>query len=116
MGVTHREAAEELARRDAVLAGLVARHGPMRVPAAPPAARRFESLANAIASQQLHGRAAETIWARARSKIDGPFTAEAVLEVPLLAWRDAGHAHIVEARYVGFWWSFVPRRGRLGAG
>lgn len=90
MGVTHREAAEELARRDAVLAGLVARHGPMRVPAAPPAARRFETLANAIASQQLHGRAAETIWARARSKIDGPFTAEAVLEVPLLAWRDAG--------------------------
>jgi len=90
MATSHRSASEELAARDAVLAALVARHGPMRVSAAPPASRRFESLANAIASQQLNGRAAETIWGRVRGHVNGPFTAEAVLRVPETAWREAG--------------------------
>ena len=90
MGITHRLAAEELARRDAVIADLVARHGPMRIAASPPATRRFETLANAIASQQLHGRAAETIWGRVRSLVDGPFTPDAVLVISPSLLRDAG--------------------------
>jgi len=90
MATSHRSASEALAARDPVLAGLVARHGPMRVSAAPPASHRFETLANAIASQQLNGRAAETIWGRVRSSIDGPFSPEAVLGVPEVAWREAG--------------------------
>jgi len=90
MATSHRLASEELAERDAVLSGLFDRHGPMRVSAAPPASRRFETLANAIASQQLNGRAAETIWGRVRSQVDGPFTADAVLNVAENSWREAG--------------------------
>ena len=90
MAVSHRLAAEELARRDSVIADLVARHGVMRLKAAPPASRRFETLANAIASQQLNGRAAETIWGRVRSNVDGEFTANSVLNVPTVRWREAG--------------------------
>lgn len=90
MAVSHRLAAEELARRDSVIADLVARHGVMRLKAAPPASRRFETLANAIASQQLNGRAAETIWGRVRSNVDGEFTANSVLKVPTVRWREAG--------------------------
>lgn len=62
----------------------------MRVPNPPRADRRFESLANAIASQQLNGRAAASIWARVRARVDGPFTAPAVLAVPVTVWREAG--------------------------
>lgn len=120
MALSHRSASEELAARDAVVAGLVARHGPMRLSAAPPASHRFESLANAIASQQLNGRAAETIWARVRSHVDGPFTAEAVLRVPETSWREAGlsgaktaslvdlAAHVADGRVQ------LERIGRLG--
>ena len=90
MRVSHRAASEELARRDQVIAWLHRRHGPMRVPAPPRADQRFESLAHAIASQQLNGRAAASIWARVRARVDGPFTAPAVLAVPLTVWREAG--------------------------
>lgn len=90
MAATHLRAAEFLAQRDPVLEALVARHGPMRIGVAPPISKRFETLANAIASQQLNGRAAQTIWGRVRGKVEGPFTAEAVLAVPESSWRDAG--------------------------
>ena len=73
-----------------MLADLVERHGSMRIGVAPPVARRFETLANSIASQQLNGRAAQTIWGRVRGRVEGPFTAEAVLAVPESLWRDAG--------------------------
>ena len=90
MAVNHLTATEDLVQRDPVLADLVERHGPMRIGAAPPVAKRFETLANAIASQQLNGRAAQTIWGRVRDKVEGPFTADAVLAVPESSWRDAG--------------------------
>jgi 3-methyladenine DNA glycosylase/8-oxoguanine DNA glycosylase len=66
----HRAASLELARRDPVLAGLVARHGPMRVAARPPVAGRFEAIARSIAYQQLAGRAAATIWGRTRAAVE----------------------------------------------
>ncbi len=90
MAAKHLRAVEFLAQRDPVLAALVARHGPMRIGVAPPVAKRFEILANAIASQQLNGRAAQTIWDRVREKVEGPFTAEEVLVVPESSWREAG--------------------------
>ena len=90
MAANHIKATEDLVQRDPVLADLVERHGPMRIGAAPPVAKRFETLANAIASQQLNGRAAQTIWGRVLAKVEGPFTAEAVLAVPESSWRDAG--------------------------
>src|SRR6516225_2506675 len=66
--VTHAEASAALAELDPVIAGLVERHGPMRLPRPAPAARRFEELAESIAYQQLAGRAAATIWGRFRSR------------------------------------------------
>ncbi|MEJ6511441.1 MAG: DNA-3-methyladenine glycosylase 2 family protein [Actinomycetota bacterium] len=90
MPLTHRAASQELARRDKVMKVLVERHGLMKIGAAPPASKRFESLANAIASQQLNGRAATSIWARVKGLIDGPFTAEAVRTVPVTQLREAG--------------------------
>jgi DNA-3-methyladenine glycosylase II len=87
---THRQASLELARIDPVMAGLVARHGPRRIGRIPPASTRFESLARAIAHQQLNGRAAETIWGRTRDLVPGPFVAAAVLEVPVDELRGAG--------------------------
>ena len=90
MAANHLEATEVLVQRDPVLADLVERHGSMRIGVAPPVAKRFETLANSIASQQLNGRAAQTIWGRVRGTVEGPFTAEAVLAVPESLWRDAG--------------------------
>ena len=90
MAANHLEATEVLVQRDPVLADLVERHGSMRIGVAPPVAKRFETLANSIASQQLNGRAAQTIWCRVRGRVEGPFTAEAVLAVPESLWRDAG--------------------------
>jgi DNA-3-methyladenine glycosylase II len=90
MPVTHQAASQELARRDKIMRGLVARHGLMKIGAAPPASKRFESIANAIASQQLNGSAAASIWARVKGLVDGPFTAEAVRTVPVRQLRKAG--------------------------
>ena len=87
---SHRYASQELARRDPMLAELVARHGPMRIPRPPRASARFEALASTIVSQQLNGRAAASIWSRARALVDGPFTPQAALAVPETLWRSAG--------------------------
>ncbi len=78
----HREISLALAERDPVMARLVQRHGPMHLPPPPRASQRFEQLARSIAFQQLAGRAASTIWGRARALVPGQFTAAAVLAVP----------------------------------
>ena len=89
--VAHRQASLALAELDPVMAALVDRHGPMRVP--PPAARRrrFENLAESIAYQQLAGQAAATIWGRFRALYGpGPLDPEAVLATPTESLRAAG--------------------------
>lgn len=86
----HVEASHELARRDPVLAGLVERHGPMRLGRPPIVDRRFESVARTIVHQQLAGRAAQSIWSRVEATVGDPFTPEAVLAVPVPALRAAG--------------------------
>jgi 3-methyladenine DNA glycosylase/8-oxoguanine DNA glycosylase len=72
------------------MAGLVAAHGPVRLGRPERAGDRFESLANAIVFQQLHGAAARTIWGRVRGLVDGPFTPAGVLAQSEEALRGAG--------------------------
>lgn len=84
-----RAAEAELARRDPVLAGLVAATGPCSL------GRRahpshFEALARSIVFQQLATRAATAIWGRTRALVSGRFTAEAVAALPIEVLRSAG--------------------------
>jgi 3-methyladenine DNA glycosylase/8-oxoguanine DNA glycosylase len=118
--VTHAEASAALAELDPVIAGLVERHGPMRLPRPAPAARRFEELAESIAYQQLAGRAAATIWGRFRSRYgSGPLDPHEVLATPVEDLRAAGlsgsktaamldlAAHVADGRLT------LDRAGRL---
>ncbi|MFL5798096.1 MAG: DNA-3-methyladenine glycosylase family protein [Actinomycetota bacterium] len=82
-------ATAEVARRDPVMAGLIERAGPLaiRPPRDPDA---FVELAQAIAYQQLAGRAAAAIWGRVAGLFDGAMTPERVLATPDEAFRAAG--------------------------
>ncbi len=86
------EAAAALAASDAVMAGLVAEHGPPRLVDLPRrrGMSRFEELAQAICYQQLAGKAAESIWRRVRALTDGAFTPESVLALSIDQLRAAG--------------------------
>ena len=83
-----RAATAELARRDKVIAALVAQFGPSRL-------RRdghdhFGALARSIVYQQLAGKAAAAIHGRFVALFDGPPTAEGVLALPEEALRGVG--------------------------
>ena len=83
-----RAATAELARRDRVIAALVAQFGPSGL-------RRdghdhFGALARSIVYQQLAGKAAAAIHGRFEALIDGPPTAEAVLALPEETLRGVG--------------------------
>jgi DNA-3-methyladenine glycosylase II len=82
-------AAAEVARRDPVMAGLIARAGPLAI-RAPRDPDPFVELAQAIAYQQLAGRAAAAIWARVAALFDGAMSPAAVLATPDEAFRGAG--------------------------
>ena len=84
-----RVAERHLAKADAVMAGLIAAHGPCTLDDARPAAP-FRVLARSIVSQQLSTKAAETIAARVRSAIGGPIGPRRLLAVPPEALRGAG--------------------------
>jgi len=87
----HPDASVALASLDPVMARLVERHGPMRLPAPPPVDRRFEQLAEAIAYQQLAGKAAATIWGRVRALYPaGPLDPADVLVTDEADLRAAG--------------------------
>jgi DNA-3-methyladenine glycosylase II len=75
---------------DPRFAPLVGEHGPVILQGPTPAPRRFESLAESIAYQQLNGTAAATIWGRVRALVDGPFLPEAVLALDETELRGAG--------------------------
>ncbi|MBK9178612.1 MAG: DNA-3-methyladenine glycosylase 2 family protein [Acidimicrobiales bacterium] len=79
-----------LAAADPVLAGLVERAGPCRLPSRRPAATDFASLAESILYQQLHGRAAAAIHARFVGLVGGAVTPASVRRVPVEALRAAG--------------------------
>jgi 3-methyladenine DNA glycosylase/8-oxoguanine DNA glycosylase len=84
-----RAAIDEVAARDPVLAGLVARAGYLthrpRDPDGP-----FGALVRAIVFQQLAGRAAQAIYGRVRVAVGGSFTPEAFGTVSDEALRAAG--------------------------
>lgn len=79
-----------LALREDALAPLIAGHGPCPIGSGRRTRSHFEALARSITFQQLAGRAAQTIWERTRSLVDGPFTAPTVLTVGEERLRGAG--------------------------
>jgi 3-methyladenine DNA glycosylase/8-oxoguanine DNA glycosylase len=79
-----------LARRDPVMKRLIKEHGLPDLGGRRTDRTRFERLAEAICYQQLAGKAAEAIWRRVRTLVDGPFAPEALLAVGYDALRGAG--------------------------
>lgn len=84
-----REAEVELARRDPVLAGLIAAVGPCALGGRGHQSH-FEAIARSIVFQQLATGAALAIWARTRALVQGRFTPELVAELPMEVLRSAG--------------------------
>src|SRR5580765_3018713 len=82
-------ATAEIASRDPVMAGLIERVGPLKI-RPPRDPDPFVELAQAIAYQQLAGRAAAAIWGRVAAMFDGAMTPEAVLATPDADFRAAG--------------------------
>jgi DNA-3-methyladenine glycosylase II len=82
-------AIDEVARRDSVLAHLVALAGPIRYRPRDPDGH-FGALVRSIVYQQLAGRAAQAIHQRVRSTVDGTLTPETLTAVPDEALRAAG--------------------------
>jgi DNA-3-methyladenine glycosylase II len=70
-------AADEVARRDKVMAGLMRRIGPFRLPK--PTTDHFAALAESILYQQLAGAAAAAIHRRFVALFDGDLSPKAVL-------------------------------------
>ncbi len=82
------KAAEALAAREPVVAGLVARVG---LPDIPVSKRTpYEALTRSICFQQLSGKAAGTIYGRFETAVGGEVTPEAVLGTPVDDLRAAG--------------------------
>jgi DNA-3-methyladenine glycosylase II len=81
-------AAAEVARRDRVMAGLMDRTGPFRLPK--PATDHFAALAESILYQQLAGAAAAAIHRRFVTLFDGELSPETVLSLPEKQLRSAG--------------------------
>jgi 3-methyladenine DNA glycosylase/8-oxoguanine DNA glycosylase len=99
------DAAEELARRDPVMASLVDRHGPpvlrRKRSTLGAAAGHFEALAESILYQQLAGSAAAAIHRRFVAALGGAVTPEAVLSTPEADLRGAGLSGSKEAAIRG---------------
>jgi DNA-3-methyladenine glycosylase II len=81
-------AAAEVAGRDPVMAELMERTGPFRLPR--PTSGHFAALAESILYQQLAGAAAAAIHRRFVALFDGDLTPQAVLAVPEKKLREAG--------------------------
>lgn len=87
-GTSYTVAAEALASRDPVIAGLVTAAGPMRVRKSNDS--HFAALARDIVYQQLAGKAASAIHGRLIAALDGKVEPEALLALPLEDMRAAG--------------------------
>ena len=81
-------AAAEVARRDKVMAKLIKRTGPFRLPK--PTSAHFAALAESILYQQLAGAAAAAIHRRFIALFDGDLSPEAVMALPPRKLRAAG--------------------------
>ena len=80
-------AVQHLRAADPVLAAIIDRVGPCL---AKPRKPTFETLARSITFQQLHGKAAATIFERVREAVGPRFTARAFLQVPAEELRACG--------------------------
>ncbi len=85
---SHAGAAAELARRDPVIAGLLAVAGPPRLGARHDS--HFAALVRSVLYQQLAGAAAAAIHARLVAALDGRVEPDALLGLPDEALRAAG--------------------------
>lgn len=86
--ITLAAAAAEVGRRDRVMARLMARTGPFRLPR--PTSGHFAALAESILYQQLAGAAAAAIHRRFMALFDGELSPEAVLALRPQRLRAAG--------------------------
>jgi DNA-3-methyladenine glycosylase II len=88
-GTSLQDAIDEAAARDPVLAGLVARAGPVRHWPRDPEGP-FAALVRAIVYQQLAGAAARTIYGRVRTAVGQPLTPASLNAVSDADLRAAG--------------------------
>jgi DNA-3-methyladenine glycosylase II len=86
--VSERGAAESVARRDKVMAGLLKRTDRFHLPR--PSSGHFAALARSILHQQLAGAAARAIHGRFVALFDGDISPEAVLAIRPRRLRTAG--------------------------
>ena len=86
--ISERRAAESVARRDKVMAGLMKRTDRFHLPR--PASGHFAALARSILHQQLAGAAARAIHGRFVALFDGDLSPEAVLAIRPRRLRTAG--------------------------
>jgi DNA-3-methyladenine glycosylase II len=84
------DATNRMAEGDPTMARLVRAHGLPTLDTRRSGESAFTDMAEAIAYQQLAGKAAAAIWGRVRGLIDGAFTPEAVLALGPDALRSAG--------------------------
>src|SRR5512133_3262003 len=82
-----RKAILHLKKADPILAGIIQRVGPYRINYDEPA---FASLAEAIVYQQLHGKAAATIFKRLTDLTGLPLTPQGILRLSEEQMRSAG--------------------------
>jgi DNA-3-methyladenine glycosylase II len=80
-------AVAHLRRADPVMAKIIQRVGPCKLAALQPS---FETLARSITFQQLHGKAAGTIFARVQTAVGRSFTATAFLKAAPETLRACG--------------------------
>ncbi len=82
-----RSALRHLKKADPILAAIIAKVGPCRMQFTPPA---FHSLAEAIVYQQLHGKAAFTIFKRFTDLAGDPVTPQGILKLTDAQLRSVG--------------------------
>ena len=82
-----RKAINHLKKSDPVLAAIIESVGPCRMEFGPP---EFHSLAEAIVYQQLHGKAAVTIFKRFAALAGDPVTPEGILKLSDAQLRSVG--------------------------
>ena len=82
-----RKAVDHLKKSDPVMASIIERVGAYKLQQSDPT---FESLARAIVYQQLHGKAAATIYGRLAAAASDPLTPEGVLKLTHEGMRALG--------------------------
>src|SRR4051812_19646755 len=91
-----RKAINHLKRADPILAGIIEQVGPCKMMHSEPT---FNALARSIVYQQLHGKAASTIFGRLEAATSSPLTPETVLRLTHDEMRAIGLSN-QKAKYI----------------